>query len=545
MSEIKSLPAALLHNMHQHGFAQSTLIQRSAFPPILKGKDVVVAAETGSGKTAAYLLPICARLLQIRSLAAASTDTRAGNNGNNGTPFVPTNRPAPQQPRAVVVLPTRDLARQTYRFARSITANSGLRAVGITGDADSDTQKALQLPTDMLITVPGRLHRLLQDGVLNLADTRAIVFDEADVLLQEFPHECLSTLTALRPDIPIPPEAEHTAALLRQRDEQRQHTDTDTDTDIDIDVCNGNDSGATPPGPGSTNSGVHTPRFSLANAPTIADAAEWIARSLPPHPAREPTPRDGNAPQPEKGSARRVQVVMVGASIASQAMKQVCMGIQNMMVVASDELHQPPPRMRHVFEKMKGPNQKPDALLAAIRASPRPANPRTIVFCNTASTVSWACRFLRENGHRVAALTGSMSKATKKDNADAFLTTRSADILVCTDVVARGMNFDVGLVINFDLPHTSVDYLHRAGRAARAGASGAVISLVGRSERHRAHLLSVALRHNAPLDGVYAHGPAGGAKQRSPAAGAGAGAGAGRKQWYTAKIVGRRTVKDR
>ncbi|EGD77779.1 ATP-dependent RNA helicase [Salpingoeca rosetta] len=550
------LPAPLQASLGRNRFAQSTVIQREAYKPISKGRDVVIAAETGTGKTLAYLLPTMARLLEARQHKQQQQQEQQQQQQQQQakvevvaaeTVVVDHGRPRPHFPRALIIAPTRDLARQTYRVARSLAQGTGLRVVGIVGDADSDTQKALDRPADALITVPGRLHTLTSSGVLQLADVQTVVLDEADVMLEDFRLEVIPTVSALRPDIPIP-EAELIPAAARE------HTPTAADTAKDgaTGTLDGVASDRIDPSAMEASSGGNGDAANITDstlqATSAADVdedtnmddepevvlARRIAKLRRRTPATQTTTAAATAATAhEHDNKQAAQVVMVGASIASPAMKQLGVGIPRLLVVASQTLHRVPSKLKHDFVNLKGPNRKPDKLLFLCRQL-RQEGKRAIIFCNTADTVAWGSRFLEENGLATAALTGTMSKQTKRENVHRFVDTKDVHLLICTDMVARGMNFDVDVVVNFDLPLTSVDYLHRCGRTARIGKSGHVINLVSRPDRHSAHLLKMAIKAQQPLDGVYsADDTDAGTRRRS-------GHGGGKRAWYTAKIVGQR-----
>lgn len=354
------LPKELLHMLGRNRFSQSTDIQRAAFAPIRQGKDVVIAAQTGTGKTLAYLLPLLTRLIHERSVGNDSPIRATGAD----TASLQTSLPRPHHPRAIIVLPTRDLARQTFQTIRMLTETNILRTVGIVGDLDTDTPKALQYPTDILVTVPGRLKTLLDENTLHISDVQSLVLDEADLLLAEFKPDLYPALTKFRHDIHF------------DHDEDENHLRAQT----------------------------------------------------------SPPTRTQLQIQP--------QLILVGASIASDSMRHLCLQIQNLLVVASEKLHRPPRKAKHEFLPLKGPNRKPDVLLDVCQAE---ASRRVLIFCNKAATVAWASRFLQENGFRTTAMTAAMTKATKRLNMDMFLSSK-ANILVCTDIVSRGMNFNVCLV---------------------------------------------------------------------------------------------------
>ncbi len=155
-----SLPEPLLRAVHEMGFTTPTPIQAQAIPPALEGRDLVACAMTGSGKTAAFLLPALARL--------------AAN-------------PAPKQapgPRMLVLSPTRELAAQTTEQHRLLGKYTKLRAAAIYGGvAMGPQERAFRSRAEVLVATPGRLLDHLQYDYAQLSGVEILVLDEADRML--------------------------------------------------------------------------------------------------------------------------------------------------------------------------------------------------------------------------------------------------------------------------------------------------------------------------------------------------------------------------
>jgi ATP-dependent RNA helicase RhlE len=142
------------------GYREPTPIQKQAIPHALEGRDVIGCAQTGTGKTAAYALPILHRLL---------SDPPPGR------------RPAL---RALVLAPTRELAAQIAESFRQYGARSRLRHQVVFGGVSKRPQaQALRRGVDVLVATPGRLIDLMGDGVVRLQQVRHVVLDEADRML--------------------------------------------------------------------------------------------------------------------------------------------------------------------------------------------------------------------------------------------------------------------------------------------------------------------------------------------------------------------------
>lgn len=152
-----NLVAPLLQTLTQLGYHQPTPIQQQAIPLILQGQDILASAQTGTGKTAAFALPIIQQLLE---------------------------QPAAKAPRALILVPTRELARQVQDNMEAFTQHTALRSVVVYGGACLATQsRELKTGADILIATPGRLLDYLRQGVVHLRDVHFLVFDEADRML--------------------------------------------------------------------------------------------------------------------------------------------------------------------------------------------------------------------------------------------------------------------------------------------------------------------------------------------------------------------------
>ncbi|RZJ10352.1 MAG: DEAD/DEAH box helicase [Rubrivivax sp.] len=153
------LAPALLRAVREQGYHAPTAVQCAAIPPVLAGRDVLARAQTGSGKTAAFALPLLQRLVDS---------------------------PARPGPGALVLAPTRELAVQTAELLREVSALLFHRPrVGLAfgGVSINPQLMALRGGCDVMVATPGRLLDLLEHNGLNLAGVRCLVLDEADRLL--------------------------------------------------------------------------------------------------------------------------------------------------------------------------------------------------------------------------------------------------------------------------------------------------------------------------------------------------------------------------
>lgn len=148
----------LLRALDQLGFAEATEVQAQAIPPALEGVDLMVSAKTGSGKTAAFLLPILNKLL-------------AHSNANSGT-------------LALILLPTRELAIQTQKAFKQLTTFTHLTCgLIIGGEAFKHQVATLRKNPEVLIATPGRLVEHIERGTPDFKDLEFLVLDEADRML--------------------------------------------------------------------------------------------------------------------------------------------------------------------------------------------------------------------------------------------------------------------------------------------------------------------------------------------------------------------------
>jgi len=153
------LPGELMQGIEDAGFSRCTPIQAETLPVALEGRDVAGQAQTGTGKTAAFLLAVYNHLLRHPAAARRKQD----------------------QPRALILAPTRELAMQIHADASVLGRHSGLRLGLAYGGTGYDSQReTIAAGVDVLIGTPGRLIDYFKQHVFNLKMIQAIVLDEAD-----------------------------------------------------------------------------------------------------------------------------------------------------------------------------------------------------------------------------------------------------------------------------------------------------------------------------------------------------------------------------
>ena len=167
----------ILDALAEAGFEEPTPIQREAFPVIRSGKDMIGIARTGTGKTLAYLIPILMKLHYAQG----------------------------KYPRAIVVVPTRELVVQVCESVELLTEYMDIRCVGIYGGTNIRTQQnAVYEGVDLLVATPGRFMDIYMNGMLRTPLVKTVVVDEADRLMD------LGFMPQLRSILEVIPEKHQT-----------------------------------------------------------------------------------------------------------------------------------------------------------------------------------------------------------------------------------------------------------------------------------------------------------------------------------------------
>lgn len=146
--------------------SKPTEIQAQVIPLMMSGQAVVGVSETGSGKTLAYVLPILNKLKELET------------EGN------PVEKDA--APRALVMVPTRELGEQTAKVFKSFTHDTRLRVrPALGGMSFEQARRNISGPFEVLLSTPGRIVQLIEQGLLDLSDVRMLIFDEADQMMDQ------------------------------------------------------------------------------------------------------------------------------------------------------------------------------------------------------------------------------------------------------------------------------------------------------------------------------------------------------------------------
>lgn len=172
----------ILEGIEASGYENATPVQEQVIPPIMQGRDVIASAQTGTGKTAAFLLPVMNRLLE---------------NHVDG------------QVRALIIVPTRELAIQISQHMEGLSYFTHLSSIAVYGGNDAQNfvaeKKALQLGADIIVCTPGRMIAHLNMGYVNLKGLEFLILDEADRMLdmgfQDDINRIVKTLPAKRQNL--------------------------------------------------------------------------------------------------------------------------------------------------------------------------------------------------------------------------------------------------------------------------------------------------------------------------------------------------------
>lgn len=374
------LAAELARAVGESGFTTPTPIQAAAIPAVLRGVDVLATAQTGSGKTAAFALPLLQLLLR----------------GTHHTP---------RRVQALVLVPTRELAAQVGEVIRSLAQHLPQPpkvAVVFGGVSINPQMMGLRGGADVVVATPGRLLDLVQNNALKLSAVHLLVLDEADRLL----------------DLGFADELDRVLALLPS---QRQ------------------------PSP------LPQERQTLLFSATFPPAVQALAQSLLHEPLRievAHTPADASPAPP----AILQRVIQVDAA-------------------------QRTPLLRHL---VKTHGYK-----------------RVLVFVATQYAAEHVAEKLYKTGIFATPFHGGLSQGARTQVLAEFKAERW-DVVVTTDLASRGIDIaQLPLVVNYDLPRSAVDYVHRIGRTGRAGEAGLAISLV--SAGTEAHFRLIEKRQHLSL----------------------------------------------
>ncbi len=342
------LSRPVVDGLKDFGYIQPTAIQQDTIPVTLAGRDVMASAQTGSGKTAAFALPIIECLQEPDKL-----------------------------PRALVLVPTRELALQVQEQFERFGKTSGLRTVSFYGGTAYGAQlRTLRRGIDIIVATPGRLLDYMARKVVDVSAIEMLVLDEADRLM----------------DMGFMPQVRK---IISQLPKERQ---------------------------------------TLMFSATIDQRVERIA--------------------------------------AEFLIEPITVRVNNQQIEPK-EIEQ---QIFHVNEFSK------DELLAKLINEQQMSS--VLVFTRTRNRASWVRDRLKDANIEAEEIHGDITQSQREKTLNAYRK-GAFSVLVATDVAARGLDIpSISHVVNYDLPDSPEDYVHRIGRTGRAGKSGVAYSFVCTEQRH-------------------------------------------------------------
>lgn len=353
------LPEEILAAVTDMGFRVPTPIQAAAIPPLLELRDVVGIAQTGTGKTAAFGLPL---------LAIVDADER--------------------NVQALVLAPTRELAMQSAQAIEDFAARTArLDVVPVYGGSPYGPQiGALKRGAQVVVGTPGRVIDLIEKGALDLSHVRMLVLDEADEMLRMGFAEDVETIASSAPD----------------------------------------------------------DRLTALFSATMPAAIEKVAREHLKDPVKVAVSTESST------------VDTIHQTYAVVPYKHKIGALSRVLAT----------RAQHIKEGQ----EEADA---------------AIVFVRTRADVEEVSLELSSRGFRAAGISGDVAQ-TERERMVERLKNGSLDVLVATDVAARGLDVErISLVVNFDVPREPEAYVHRIGRTGRAGREGRALTFFTPREHGR------------------------------------------------------------
>ncbi|XP_062233014.1 DEAD-box ATP-dependent RNA helicase 52A-like isoform X2 [Phragmites australis] len=363
--EAAGLSEAVLRNVARCGYESPTPVQRYAMPIVMAGRDLMACAQTGSGKTAAFCLPVVSGLV-----AAAASGGSGGGRRDRGS----FDRAA--KPRALVLAPTRELAAQINEEAKKFSFQTGLRVVVAYGGTPMYNQlRDLERGVDILVATPGRLVDMVERSRISLEVIKYLVMDEADRML----------------DMGFEPQIRKIVDMMNMPKKSVRQTML----------------------------------FSATFPPEIQRlASDFLSNYI------------------------FITVGRVGSSTDLIEQKIEFLNDGEKRGFLLDLLHK---------QYVGVANSK---------------QPLTLVFVETKREADSLRYWLYSKGFPATAIHGDRTQQERESALRSFKS-GATPIMVATDVASRGLDVpNVAHVINYDLPKSIEDYVHRIGRTGRAGKAG-------------------------------------------------------------------------
>lgn len=349
-NEFELLPT-LLKTLKEKGLKKPTEIQTKIIPLMLAGESVVGIAETGSGKTLAYGLPLLHAIKTLELEGEHVTDA--------GTP------------KAIVMVPTRDLGEQIAKVFKTLTHDTRLRVRPALGGMPLEqARRNVSNPFEILLATPGRLVQLMKAKLIDLSEVKVLIFDEADQMMDE--------------------------SFL-------------SDSEMIAEACPDE---------------IQLALFSATENDTVRKMMETLFT--------------------------KANVIRTGGSGKTVATLKT----KNLKV---EDGKRWPVLEKILKDKIEG---------------------GTMLFTNTREQCDKLAQLLQDNDYTCGIYRGDLDKVVRRKTIQAFRDGKMK-FLVSTDLGGRGLDIEnVERVINYHMPKELENYIHRAGRTARAGREGSVFNLI-------------------------------------------------------------------
>lgn len=513
-----------------------TMVQQMVIAPLLSldssssinnnkntTRHMAFLAATGSGKTLAYCLPVMQMLKQQEvfgdSRSSAAVNTIISDNVSPTMVQQQQQQRAKQRPRAILLAPTRELCLQIAKVCKQLSHSIKLSVAIVTGGEGMTVQRQrlAQRSVDVLVATPGRLLQHVQAGNLVLSQKylRFVVLDEMDTMIEQG----------------FAQDLQHLLYPLLYHKRPSKDTIVHPDTDLVADAPSIILTSAT------MTQAIQKMIGDDSNSNNAKDAVVIQAKK---HFTKSATSATSPTDQQQHSSTNPKLPPMV---------------LPRMKVYKAPGLHKTVPRLQQVFVDTAAID-KISLLIDVLSNSNNPSMKQgvddslTMVFCNTAAScraVEFALAEARFN--QVLSYHGELNSAMRSDNLQKFRASKTAAILVCTDLAARGLDIPaVDHVVMFDFPLNALDYLHRSGRTARGAAllqtrpgNGKVTALVSKRDQVLANAISQAVQKGEALDGLSSRKtdylPGGRLNARS---GGGSATGGGRSKRLSSRLQGNR-----
>ncbi|TWX74152.1 DEAD/DEAH box helicase [Colwellia sp. C1TZA3] len=356
----------LLARLTELEYQQPTPIQAQAIPSVLAGRDLIAGANTGSGKTATFALPLLQKIQQQQLALQSHTEKSLAGNSSKGNYVI-----------GLILVPTRELAKQVADSIKSYAVhfNGKIKTVAVFGGVSVNTQMlALRGGSDILVATPGRLLDLISSNAIKLDKVNTLVLDEADRMLSLGFTEELSALLALLP--------------------KKKQT--------------------------------------LLFSATFPEQVKALTQELLNNPIE-------------------IQLQSRDASTLVQRVFTVNQGEKTAVLA-------------HLIQQQQWR--------------------QALIFVNAKHHCEHLAEKLAKRGITAAVFHGDKGQGERSRVLDGFKA-GEIEVLIATDIAARGLDIEkLPVVINFNLPRSPSDYMHRIGRSGRAGEVGLAISLIDHEDYH-------------------------------------------------------------